>query len=74
MPQKATPPSRFVLVRKPDSQGTVVAKFDVSGQTEIEIPESCVLYSVSKQSDLANHTIDRSQLTDAEKEVLGYPP
>lgn len=74
MPQKVTPPSRFWIVRKPDSSGTVVAKMDTKDADKVEIPDSCVAYSVSDRAALENHTTDPSVLTESEREVLGILP
>lgn len=71
--QKVTAPSRFWVIRKPDSSGTVVLKLDTQSpsETQFEIPDSCVAYSVADRASLDGLTTDPSVLTDAEKDVLG---
>lgn len=72
--QTVTAPNRFWVVRKPDASGTVVAKFDTAGETEVVIPDSCVAYSVPDRTSLENQTADESVLTAEEKQILGVLP
>ena len=71
-----TAPSRFWIIRKPDSEGAVVARFDTQGETLIDERvaehDDFVIQSVPDRSALLDHEIDRSGLTDEERRMLGY--
>lgn len=71
MAQTVTAPSRLWVVQK---QGTVVARFDTAGETEIAIPDSCQAIEVPDRSVLITKTVDTSVLTDDERQALGIPP
>lgn len=63
---------------KPSDSGAVVAKFDTSGETiinpEITQHDDFTVVSVPDRSGSTDKTIDRSGLTDNEREILGYSP
>lgn len=69
-------PSRFWVVRK---QGDTVMRFDNPGgwQTippEIEEHDAFTIHSIADRAALEATTIDRSNLTDEEYEILGIIP
>lgn len=76
--------AQFVLVRKPDAQGTVVAKFEKSPNGDNRFPkdlydiDSLVVTFPGSRSAFESATVDQANadLTDEEKTVLrkaGYP-
>ena len=74
-----TAPSRLWIIRHPESQGAIVAKFDTAGETQIPDVvadyDDFVIQSVSNRSALRDHEIDHSGLSEQDKEVLSmvYP-
>lgn len=72
---------RYVVVRKPDAQGVVVAKFERSGEQRFpkalhDIDSFNVTYPGSKGALEAQEIDETADLTTAEKEVLeeaGFP-
>lgn len=74
MSKTTTSPGRFWVIRKPESGGTTVMKYETTADDpssiSIEIPESCIAYSVATRRRLENETIDTSVLTDEEKNIL----
>ncbi len=69
-------PSRYWIVRKPDEQGAVVARFDTPGETYIDPAiadhDDFVVQSVPSRSALVDRDIDTDGLTDEERRILGY--
>ena len=69
-----TAPSRFWIVRHPQSQGAIVAKFDTVGETlipdEIAEYDDFVIQKVSNRSALVEKEVDWSGLTENEKDRL----
>ena len=68
-PTKA--PSRYWTVQK---QGTVVARYDTAGETEVIIPDSCEAAGVPDRDALVGELVDTTVLTDDERQVLGILP
>lgn len=68
-------PSRYWVVMKPSEGGTVVAKADTAGQTQIDPKiidhDDFTVVSVPDRSALADKSVDDSVLTDEEKKILG---
>lgn len=73
---------RFVVIRSPNDQGAVVAKFDGGSRESVTIPDeiaessSFVVQSLPGRSALNDEPVDQSGLTSDEREVLaesGYP-
>lgn len=75
MPYKINSPGQFWVVRKPDEQGTVVAKFETTAtdtsSSQYEIPDSCTAISVADRSALQDTQTDPSVLDENERETLG---
>ena len=71
-----TAPSRFWIIRKPDAQGAIVARFDTAGETRLDDRivehDDFIIQSVPDRSALLDHEIDRSGLTEEERKILGY--
>ena len=72
-------PGRYWIIRHPQSQGSIVAKFDTAGATQIDEGvanyDDFVIQEVSDRSALADKEIEQSELSDSEKELLSqvYP-
>ena len=74
MPKRA--PGDYWIVRKPDEQGDVLAKFKNRGETYIDPAiadhDNFIVQSVPSESALTDMDVERDVLTDYEREILGY--
>jgi hypothetical protein len=72
-------PDQWWIIRFPSDKGAVVAKLDTAGETQI--PDSVaeydgfVIQSVPDESELTDKSVDHSDLSDEEREILSqvYP-
>jgi len=70
----ANAPSRFWIIRKPDDEGNVVARFDTVGETRIDERivehDAFIIQSVPDRTALVDKPLETDGLTDYEREIL----
>lgn len=72
-------PGRFWIIQHPSSGGDVAAKFDTAGETlipdEVANHSDFVIVEVADRSSLTSKTINQSNLTQTELDLLSqvYP-